>query len=137
MSLLLIVGEPWGVAIKEMLGTYLGWGTWQDMNAVFLSGKVEQLHSAVLANYGRSRQQSAVLEEVQQAALGIVKRINEHRVKLCREQVESIRQFQKMMRQEARRRGKFTSPWLAPPVLCPLLTIAHPYRLRQFEAQLD
>ncbi|KAH6649682.1 hypothetical protein F5144DRAFT_542835 [Chaetomium tenue] len=75
-----------------------------DLKAVFLSDKVEQPRSAVIANYPRIRQQSAVLKEVQQAALDIVKRINQHRVKLCREEVESIRQFQKMMRQEARRR---------------------------------
>ena len=81
-----------------------------NLKAVFLSGKVEQLRSAVLANDDRIRQQSAALGGVQQAALDIVKRINEHRVKLYREEVESIRQLKEMRRQEARRRGKSTSP---------------------------
>lgn len=81
-----------------------------DLKAVFLLGKVEQLRSAVLANDDRIRQQSAALEEVQQAALDIVKRIREHRVKLYREEVESMRRFEELMRQEARRRGKSTPP---------------------------
>jgi hypothetical protein len=79
-----------------------------DLKVVFLSGKIEQLRTAVLANDDRIRQQSAALEEVQQAALNIVKRINEHRVKLYHEELESIRQFKEMMRREARRRGKST-----------------------------
>jgi hypothetical protein len=108
-----------------------------DLKVVFLSGKVEQLRAAVLANDDRIRQQSAALEEVQQAALDIVKRINEHRVKLYHEELESIRQFKEMMRREARRRGKSTCCGLTPPVLSARLTNIRTYRRRQFETQLD
>jgi hypothetical protein len=77
-----------------------------DLKAVFLCNKVKSLRSAILTNEGRIRQLSTALEEERQASLDLVSRINEHKERLRREELDTVWFLREQENNESWRAGK-------------------------------
>ncbi len=96
-----------------------------DLKAVFLSGKVKQLRSAVLTNDDRIRHLSTALKKERQMFLDLAKKYNDLKERKRREEAEAIRYRREQKRAESWRPSKSTPARLRSVLLTDMCVVVH------------